>query len=380
MKYMGSKRAMLQNGLGTLLAKEVVKSKRFVDLFAGSGAVASHVARKYSIPVIAYDLQRYSVVLSDAILKRRKKIEWEAIWYAWHERAIRNLKRATAPELNKLTHATVAKMREWCSSRRGRPITRAYGGHYYSPQQALWIDALRSTLPSTMPNKTVALAALIQAASKCAAAPGHTAQPFQPTRTAKPFLRISWEQDIVQSTKNSFESLSQLFAIKPGHAKVADANNIVRALNATDLVFIDPPYSGVHYSRFYHVLETIAVGHCGSVTGTGRYPSTDFRPRSDYSVSTKAAKALDHLLKTLSKRRARAIVTFPDHDCSNGLSGKLVRETAAKYFVVREQLVESRFSSLGGTGDAREDEGGRAARKVANELILVLRPKKHSPE
>jgi integrase len=52
MKYMGSKRAMLQNGLGTLLEQEIVGAKRFVDLFTGSSAVALHVAQKFGLTLI----------------------------------------------------------------------------------------------------------------------------------------------------------------------------------------------------------------------------------------------------------------------------------------------------------------------------------------
>jgi hypothetical protein len=68
-------------------------------------------------------------------------------------------------------------------------------------------------------------------------------------------------------------------------------------------------------------------------------------------------------------------MTFPDHDCSNGLSGDSVREIAAKHFRVRESQVESKFSTLGGTGDERDNGGGRSARQHARELILVLEPR-----
>src|SRR5207245_3922435 len=100
----------------------------------------------------------------------------------------------------------VADFRDWCNGQGELPITNAYGGHYYSPRQAVWIDALRANLPSREPAKTVAHAALIQAASQCAAAPGHTAQPFQPTRTAKRFIEEAWSKDIVAKTKTAFES------------------------------------------------------------------------------------------------------------------------------------------------------------------------------
>ena len=39
MKFMGSKRWMLENGLGSLLCQRAETANRFVDLFAGSSAV-----------------------------------------------------------------------------------------------------------------------------------------------------------------------------------------------------------------------------------------------------------------------------------------------------------------------------------------------------
>ncbi len=374
MKYMGSKRAMLRNGLGELLGHEVRDAPRFVDLFAGSGSVAIHVAQKFPIPVLAFDLQSYSAVLTVAIVGRQTSLHWQPVWKEWLCRATVQFNARSVPTKDKLTQALVAEFRVWSNGQTDLPMTKAYGGHYFSPRQTVWIDALRTSLPSSEPAKTVALAALIQAASQCAAAPGHTAQPFQPTRTAKRFIEEAWNKDIVDKTKAVFALLSHQFAQRPGEAKVADANQAARNLQEGDLAFIDPPYSGVHYSRFYHVLETIAHGSCGAVTGVGRYPAPEFRPRSKYSVGSESAEALEDLLKTIAARGARSILTFPDHDCSNGLSGDSVRGIAAKHFHVRQQRVASTFSTLGGAGDDR-NEAGRSARRDAQELILVLTPK-----
>lgn len=375
MKYMGSKRAMLQNGLGKLLGREVADAHRFVDLFAGSGAVAIHIARRFAIPVLAFDLQQYSAVLTSAVVSRKVKLNWQEVWDGWKCRAQVQFNATKIPTAPKLTQAIVADFRSWCDEQATLPISKAYGGHYFSPHQAVWIDALRANLPPHEPMKTVALAALIQAASQCAAAPGHTAQPFQPTRTAKYFLAEAWSKDIVEKTRAAFEILADQFAKQRGQAKVGDANVAAAQLREGDLAFIDPPYSGVHYSRFYHVLETIAHGTCGEVTGVGRYPDRAFRPRSNYSVSSESTEALEDLLGTVASRGARAILTFPDHDCSNGLGGDSVREIASDHFRVRERQVESKFSTLGGTGDNGDKEGGRAARQHANELMLVLEPR-----
>lgn len=375
MKYMGSKRVMLQNGLGELLAREIKNAPRFVDLFAGSGSVAIHVAREFPIPVLAFDLQRYSMILTTAIIGRQNQLVWQPIWEKWLQRANIQFNALQIPETEKITKVIVVNVREWCNKQTGMPITKAYGGHYFSPHQSVWIDALRVTLPSRGPARIVALAALIQAASQCAAAPGHTAQPFQPTYKAKRYIEEAWSKDIVKKTKVIFALLASQFAQRTGLAKVADANQAVLKVQNGDLVFIDPPYSAVHYSRFYHVLETIARGGCGEVTGVGRYPAREFRPRSKYSISSESTDALNDLLKKVASRGATAILTFPDHDCSNGLSGDSVREIAAKHFEVRIQRVASKFSTLGGTGDDRGDEAGRSARKNAQELILILKPR-----
>ncbi len=374
MKYMGSKRAMLGNGLGELLSEQVPQANRFIDLFAGSGAVAAHVASKYQIPVLAFDLQRYAAILAGAVINRQAAVQWEPSFRNWIQRAKELVVQQTPPKTEQLTIASVAECRSWCAGQVDLPITKAYGGHYFSPSQALWFDALRASLPARQPLRTVALAALIQAGSKCAAAPGHTAQPFQPTETAKRFLAEAWMKDVVDKTRQAFESLAEQFALEAGQAFVGDANTAAEELEVGDLAFIDPPYSGVHYSRFYHVLETIARGSCGDVTGVGRYPDRAKRPRSKYSVTSESGDALEDLLETIATRGACAILTFPDHDCSNGLSGESVREIAHRHFQVHETQVASRFSTLGGTGYEETTELGRDARQHASELMLVLEP------
>lgn len=375
MKYMGSKRMMLANGLGEVLGREINNASRFVDLFAGSANVAIHIARLYSVRVLAFDLQSYSSLLADAVITRRVKLDWQRIWATWHTRAHRCFSDQRIPSSSRLTKAVVEDYRAWCSSRSELPITKAYGGHYFSPAQSVWLDALRASVPLREPARTVAIAAIIRAGSECAAAPGHTAQPFQPTRTAKPYLDEAWGRDVTQRTKDALALLANQVALRPGRAEVRDANQAAKDLREGDTAFIDPPYSGVHYSRFYHVLETIAHGEPIEVSGVGRYPPYDDRPRSRYSVRTESVSALDDLLTTVSSRGAKAILTFPDHECSNGLSGQCVRDLACKHFSVWEQVVESKFSTLGGTANGCQTGPGRAPRQKAKELILVLRPR-----
>jgi hypothetical protein len=378
MKYMGSKRAMLTNGLGESLDTEIRRAKRFVDLFLGTAEVATYVARRHSVPVFGADLQAYSVVLAEAVISRCNPLAWSTVWDAWFVRASL-IAKASSPPLTKLkgrlTRREVQDIRHWCEEQSDLPITRAYGGHYFSAEQSVWIDAFRATLPNEPASRSVALAALIQSASQCVASPGHTAQPFQPTRTAAPFLKGAWLRDVGSRVQTCGKTIASQFARIGGAARIADANELAGSLTAGDLVFLDPPYSGVQYSRFYHVLESVARGTCGEVSGVGRYPNLEHRPKSKFSLVTQSEEAMDQLLFLVSVTGASAILTFPDHQCSNGLSGDTVREIARAHFRVRESVIQSRFSTLGGRGSGEKKVAKRMARHEASELMLLLRPR-----
>jgi adenine-specific DNA-methyltransferase len=359
---------MLRNGLGDLIAREVRGVPQFVDLFSGSGAVSIHVAMKYQVPVAAYDLQEFSSVLTAAIVGRESKLDGQSLWTTWHSHAAELLREFEPPSADRITRFVVRAHRKW-SKKQTLPITKAYGGYYFSALQAVWLDCLRQSLPQSGEERTAALAAMLFAASRCAAAPGHTAQPFQPTRTAKPFLIEAWLKDIVEHCRTALLGIAERYARTSGRAEVVDANVAASSIEKGALVFIDPPYSGVHYSRFYHVLETIARGKCSKVSGAGRYPVFTERPRSRYSLKSDSHVALDELFEAVSRRGGKAIVTFPQRRCSNGLSGRTVLQLAKKYFWAEQHWVASKFSTLGGN-NARRD-----ARRSTRELILVLHPR-----
>ena len=378
MKYMGSKRSMLKNGLGQLFRAEAKHASRFVDLFTGSGAVATFVAQNCEVPVLAIDIQSFCTTLASAVISRTKPLDFERTWTNWArsrraritQRRIFKHAEIHLPSQGRFTRKYVTSVRETCAeSDSDFPVTRAYGGHYFGRSQAYWIDALRLSLPTERHERAAALAALISAASQCAASPGHTAQPFQPTTFAKQFLYESWGRSILDRTRTQFIEISRQHALVRGRTSVSDANVAVDCLTENDVVFVDPPYSGVHYSRFYHVLETISRGSCGSVSGVGRYPPKTERPQSKYSLQTQSRDAVSCLLCGIAERRAVAVVTFPDKKCSNGISSYLLRRVAKESFSkVETRVVRGRFSTLGGDGAHRD------ARQTSNELIMVLRP------
>jgi adenine-specific DNA-methyltransferase len=377
MKYMGSKRSMLANGLGKILRAETANANCFADLFVGSGAVAWYIAENTCCRVRAADLQLFAVSLAEAVITRKSVVDPESVWKAWYRDALRSSRRnclfGEAERFDRTRwesarRRSVDDAREMCLGSRG-PITRAYGGHYFSPKQTLLLDALRRTLPTDPVGRSVGLAALICAASQCAASPGHTAQPFQPTKKGALFLFEAWRRDIASHVRSALQRICTKHAQATGTGTVCDAETLAGQLSKGDLAFIDPPYSGVHYSRFYHVLETIAHGSCGEIEGVGRYPAPKARPKSEFSIKSKSKDALERLLAILAERGVKAILTFPREETSNGLSGVIVEELATRYFSCKKTIVNGRFSTLGGNLENRK------ARIPAYEIILELSPK-----
>lgn len=377
MKYMGSKRWMLFNGLEELISSRIHQHERFVDLFCGSSAVSNHVALNHDVPVLANDLQKFCRVLAEAVVCRTELLGRHWI-NSWINRATDLAHNHPLFEVaQKAQHCSeqldiiclTSNAREICNMGE-TPITSAYGGYYFSPLQAIYFDCLRSALPSKHLHQMAALAALVRTASACVASPGHTAQPFRATTTSEPHIRRAWKKDVFQLVRNYALRLSKIASLKKGEASVCDANTLANDLNEGDLVFIDPPYSSVHYSRFYHVLETIVLGTYVPVTGIGRYPPSDLRPRSRYSLSSKARLAMYQLLETIAECNSSVIITFPEGEASNGLKGQDIVDIASNWFTIEcKKTVTSKFSTLGG------NYRNRSARVISKELLLSLDPK-----
>lgn len=370
---------MLRNGFGSAIAAAAEGSERIVDLMAGSGVVAWYAAQSFDQPVLAVDLQLYSGVLSAAVISRTRGLNLQRLEREWLVPARRSASRDPNWSASKkfdepLNRQAVERSRALCAGVDVGMIWSAYGGHYFSPRQSIALDYALDLLPAREPDRSVCRAALIAAAGYCAAAPGHTAQPFQPTDSALPYIRDFWRRDPLDYAGSWLADIAPRYAKKKGKTEVADALDVVGRLRESDLVIIDPPYSDVQYSRFYHVLEAIARADASTptvdVSGIGRYPPFASRPRSDFSLKSRSQAAIEALLDSLAEAGCRAIITFPEARCSNGLSGTQIARLAERRFAVDTKTVNGKFSTLGGNGTTR------AARAASAELIISLRPKR----
>jgi adenine-specific DNA methylase len=128
--------------------------------------------------------------------------------------------------------------------------------------------------------------------------------------------------------------------------KVGDFAEILPTLaGKVSVVYADPPYTRDHYSRFYHVLETLALGDEPQIAmsnlGGGAFLSRGFyrldRHQSDFCIVSKAPDAFSVLFREVAKLRVPLVLSYSGFDESRGarprvVSIRTVRELAERYF------------------------------------------------
>jgi adenine-specific DNA-methyltransferase len=389
MKYMGHKGRLLPV-LGEVLLDVGRDSEQAADPFCGSGIVSWFLAQNTDLVVHAGDLQCFASVRAASVIERTASIEAPPLLTCWFDAAqeridrvighFPNAMRSINPDLDDPheIREIVERSRRFSSEvlppllkKMGGqwPMSKAYGGYYFSPAQALVLDALRQTLPRGALERDTALSALIEAASRCAAAPGHTAQPFQPTMGAASYIVEAWSRSVWTRVADAVRAIVGRFARRAGTAAARDFRATLGDMRPGDLVFADPPYSGVHYSRFYHVLETLTRGQEIIVAGQGRYPPATERPVSEFSRKSEAKRSAAELIEICSQSQLNLVLTFPMGRASNGVAARDFIEYGRSRFSTVDYLEEaSRFSTLGGNAIKR------SARIQCAEAIVTFRP------
>lgn len=364
-QYLGSKWRLLDQIQSQVDRLRDPRRPVVCDLFAGTGVVTRHLAGLG--PVQASDVQEYSRVLTSALVAPvalpghepavlvhrargelathlgpalQRLIAYEAAVHtsrdatqvsdlvergsiaatAWTVAA-----RAQYSTLDELVAAAAAEVVDGSRS----AMVRYYGGVYFSYKQAAELDALASTIRA-LPEveRDTALAALLSTTSELVASVGgHFAQPMRmrsSTGAVKPALVASLIRSRRQSTFPAFEAWLHRYQDRravphPVQVSRGDYRSTLASLpDDVGLVYADPPYTRDHYSRFYHVLETLALGDDPGLstvrTGGREQPSRGLyrrdRHQSPFCIVSEAPRAFDELCIPLRARRIPLIVSY----------------------------------------------------------------------
>lgn len=320
--YLGSKLRVVAEVVAAI--DEVDPSGGTVlDLFAGSGTVARALSGRRR--VCASDIQEYSRVISSALLApnlpdaglaeafRTRLAEHQAFQCdladaiapaVEHEEAAIQAALCGDPEpiCDLLDHGTVlalelgAPMPEASSVikplketlRRLKKLglagsadataLRYFGGAYFSYAQAGELDVLSRVIDSFgASRRDTLLAALLSTASEVVNTVGKQfAQPMRPrSKDGNPkqhlIAKITRDRAVAPATAYGrwLDRYAALLSSDRGHIAIrADYIDALECLKGdVSVVYADPPYTRDHYSRFYHVLETMALRDNPSIAG-----------------------------------------------------------------------------------------------------------------
>ena len=224
-------------------------------------------------------------------------------------------------------------------------VTRHFGGRYFSWKQAIDLDAALAEIHSLDHNfRDFYLSAAFVVASDIVNTVGkHFAQPIKLRDSNGHPKRHLVKQTLRDRALNVFDSYRaccrSLAAIRQSHrlhrAVKSDYLDFLKDDNTPfAAIYADPPYTRDHYSRYYHVLETMAVRDDPEVATTkirsngmprlsrGVYRLQ--RHQSPFCIPTKAPGAFDHLFSAVAKRRVPLILSYSPYQASTGNRPRLL--------------------------------------------------------
>jgi hypothetical protein len=359
-QYLGGKWRLLEEIESAVAPLLTTARPAVCDLFSGTGVVAARLARRR--PVVAADVQEYARVLAAALLRpaaldvsgvlraarrafRTLTAPWATALFDYEARCLAGGPDAAESVCDLLEHGSIAAG-GWASSISPlshllpaaasalatgpySAMTRHYGGVYFSYRQAAQLDALAATVHALPPGRRdTAVAALLSTASELVSSVGgHFAQPVRP-RSATGRIKPGVIAAVARSRQaEAFAVFGRWLARYVRRTPAAHPSTALRADFRAALaslppdvgcVYADPPYTRDHYSRFYHVLETLALGDepglSTMVLGGRTLPSRGLyrqeRHQSPFCVVSQAAAAFDALCAPLAARGIPLVLSY----------------------------------------------------------------------
>lgn len=347
-KYMGSKTKLLQfliNGLNSCPI-----DGQLVDLFAGSASLSGAVGDQ--IPIYSNDIQAYSKILSetyttsyrgaktpcsDTIIRKSKK----------HQKHLL----ANVPfDMDYSKKFSVIELAEFEKSQQDlindkfdidwHFFTKTYSGTWWSATQTSAIDSLRKVADGYKddPAYPAIISSLMFAMAYSSIGTGHYAQ-FRDPKTESNVKDI-----LIYRSKNTFDiferKYNQLLDWLPTQASPLahrstqlDFTDCLAQGDDGSTVYADPPYCFVHYSRFYHALETVVLYDSPELQiknnklVKGRY--RDNRHQSPFSIASKVSGAFEDMFKLVSAKEMSLVLSYSN---TGMISLEQLMDLAVKHF------------------------------------------------
>lgn len=369
LNYLGSKLRLL-DFIEDKVLDVTPQGTGICDLFAGSGCVSRKLSRLH--PVVSCDIQGYSKVIGNALLcqfvvtdkmiedfftsldneSANKLLEVFTPLIELEQNAIENknldvltcILEHGSLEVFNLEHnlsclsdqlVVVSKNLKKTGLDDVRSlISRYYGGVYFSYKQAVEIDIILENIHRLVSedNRDLFLAALLSTASDVVDTVGkHFAQPIK-ARDSKGNIKMTVYNKAVKDKTIDVIALYREWLLKYRNLSKSDCQHItmqgdfVKCLRSLPdnvrTVYADPPYTRDHYSRYYHVLETLTLRDTPKISTVTIHGSThvsngiyrEDRHQSPFCIKSKAPEAFRKMFELTSSTGRNLLLSYSPYD------------------------------------------------------------------
>lgn len=388
LNYQGSK-ARLRNFIINGIGPYIDRNRVIFDIFSGSGAVCGMLRNKYH--VYANDSEPYAAVIADAILNKKdvSDIMMQVREICRHgavhsclknkvyaEREDELLRKGKVNELAEFylqyptiwngLYSEITQCQLSASSAKSMPgyhlFSTYYAGSYYGIKQAYDIDFIVGMIDSEFLEYRNALMACLFYAMKetVFSKDGHMAQPLNPFKNGNRLISQRKKSIIDLFIKKLEEYSSFPLSKYNGENRVfqTDFMNLLNgdAFTETGLVYADPPYTDMQYSRYYHLLNMAAVYDYPEPTMVGNdYTSglyTNGRYQSKLSQHSMAKKELEKLISRCAETDTNLAMSYAypadrEKQATNRYTMSIdeLEELAIKHFSAGRVKIESEVYS-----------------------------------
>jgi adenine-specific DNA-methyltransferase len=330
-KYMGSK-AKILDFIGSGLREIHDHDLPIVDLFSGACSISGGFGGKFQI--ISNDIQSYSEVIACCYLKRAKnigKVDILSLARPLVEEKISELPKSifypskcSLKKFNEIEERNRNLIKKDFSFKY-HLYTKNYSGTWWSAEQCVWIDTIREALDDLYGAKKITkadfymgLTCLMHAMAYSGQGTGHYAQ-YRDAKTMSSMVDInSYRQKSLEllfekKLKSMFEwNISNVIDLKH-KTYTKDYQKCLEKIPKS-VVYADPPYAFVHYSRFYHAIETLCkydfpnLQVKGGDIVKGRY--REERHQSPFCIRTQVEQAFSDLFLGTKDSKSHLILSY----------------------------------------------------------------------
>ena len=402
-KYMGSKTDVLD-----LIEKGInffddVDRRTICDLFAGSATLAAALRNKVNF--ISNDIQEYSSVFANVYLsnyqwnsypditeitkKAKQRVKKFNNAYPEYKGIFSYEREFTLQEMNSLEEQQRALINkeDWNKCDKYYLFVKDYSGTYWSYDQCIWIDSYRAVIDEFKNDKeyyNLLLTCLIYAMAYNSQSTGHYAQYRIPdNESSMEDILIYRRKNITDFFERKYEELKNYLTEKNVYSYKTMTETDVECLKKLPehtLVYADPPYCFVHYSRFYHIIETLVKYDYPDVKYKGRY-RTD-RYQSEYCKKTDVQDAFKRMFEGVVDRKSDLILSYTNSDTNTILFDDLLRCVCKSFDSLEdddELLDECRKKCNNFFADPKQESisilSGSAFKY---EIVMIKKPYNHS--